>query len=223
MNNKNQDLNRVQDDLGNRIRVFSDILDQVWIIIVTVMIILSQVGFVMKEAGSIRKIQRNTAVLLKTILVIGVSSLTFFIVGFGLSMKAMGGLLGQDHFIGTNYQFQDYTIFIFYLSLCIMMSTIATGPIAERTSTDTYLFFSFVTSGFIFPLGVAWVWNDGWLENLGYKDYGGASLVHLMGGLAGFMGTWIIGPRIGMFKQDTTMSYVYKDKFLENDEANYRL
>lgn len=104
-----------------------------------------------------------------------------------------------------------------------MMSTIATGPIAERTSTDTYLFFSFVTSGFIFPLGVAWVWNDGWLQNLGYKDFGGASLVHLMGGLAGFMGTWIIGPRIGMFKQDTTMSYVYKDKFLENDEANFKL
>lgn len=103
MSSQDLELNRVQIDLGNRIQVFSEILDQVWIIIVTVMIILSQVGFVMKEAGSIRKIQRNTAVLLKTILVIGVSSLTFFTVGFGLSMKAMGGLLGQDHFIGTNY------------------------------------------------------------------------------------------------------------------------
>lgn len=135
--------------------------------------------------------------LLKTILVIGVSSLTFFVVGFGLSIEAKGGVMGQDNFFGTNYEFEHYTIFVFYLSLCVMMATIATGSIAERTSTDTYLFFSFVTSGFIFPLGVAWVWSDGWLVNIGYRDYGGASLVHLMGGLAGFMGTWIIGPRIG--------------------------
>jgi len=101
-----------------------------------------------------------------------------------------------------------------------MMATIATGSIAERTHTDTYLFFSFVTSGFIFPLGIAWVWNDGWLQNIGFKDFGGASIVHLMGGVAGFVGTYLIGPRIGFFQAEDQMSYVHRDKFLEDDEAN---
>lgn len=94
-----------------------------------------------------------------------------------------------------------------------MMATIATCSIAERTNTDTYIFFSFVTSGFIFPIGVAWCWNDGWLVNIGFIDYGGASIVHIMGGLAGFMGTYLIGPRVGLFKNEERIQYI-----LEQDD-----
>jgi len=184
--------------MDSRVQEIGRILDTVWIIIVTISVLLAQVGFIMKETGSIKMV-RNTAVLLKTILVIGVSSLTYFIVGFGFSIEAEGGLMGQGHFFGYNYTYTHYSHFVFYLSLCVMMATIATGSIAERTHTDTYIFFSFVTSGFIFPLGLAWCWNDGWLQNQGFKDYGGASLVHLMGGVAGFVGTYLIGPRIGLF------------------------
>jgi ammonium transporter, Amt family len=101
-----------------------------------------------------------------------------------------------------NYDYTDYTKFIYYLSLCVMNTAIATCSLAERTNTDTYIFFSFVTSGFIFPLGLAWCWNGGWLQTRGFIDYGGASIVHIMGGLAGFMGTIIIGPRIGLFKNE---------------------
>ena len=143
--------------------------------------------------------KQNSVILLKTILVIAVSSLTFFVVGFGFSINAAGGVMGQDNFIGTNYTYDDYTRFIYYLSLCVMMATIATCSIAERTNIDTYIFFSFVTSGFIFPIGLAWVWNDGWLQNIGFIDHGGASIVHIMGGLAGFIGTYLIGPRVGLF------------------------
>ena len=140
-------------------------------------------------------------------------------VGYGLSVDANGGILGQDHFMGNNYEYSDYSTFIYYLSLCVMMAAIATGSIAERTHTDTYIFFSFVTSGFIFPIGLAWCWNDGWLTNLGFLDYGGASIVHLMGGMAGFIGTYLVGPRIGNYKADTRMAYVLDDEVLGDDAA----
>ena len=148
--------------MNKRINTLADILDTVWVVICVVMVILAQVGFMMKETGSI-KMKQNSVILLKTILVIAMSSLTFFVVGFGFSIKAQGGVLGQDNFIGMNYTYSDYTRFIYYLSLCVMMATIATCSIAEKTNTDTYIFFSFVTSGFIFPVGLAWCWNDGWL------------------------------------------------------------
>ena len=101
------------------------------------------------------------------------------------------------------------------------MSVIATGSIGERVEIDRYIFFSFLTSGFIFPLGLAWCWNDGWLQNLGFKDYGGVSIVHVMGGLSGFIGTYIIGPRIGLFKEDKTLSYILEDdSYLMGEEKN---
>lgn len=99
------------------------------------------------------------------------------------------------------------------------MAQIATCSIAERTNTDTYIFFVFVSSGFIFPVGLAWCWNDGWLMNLGFTDHGGACVVHIMGGLAGFIGTYLIGPRVGLFKPDLTLSYILEDQLLDEQNA----
>lgn len=126
------------------------------------MILLSNVGYMMKETGSI-KIKRNNVVLSKTILVVSVSSMTFFMAGFGFSIRARGGLFGEDNFFGMNYLYDDYVKFIFYVSLSVKMAIIATGSIAERTNLSTYVFFSFLNSGLIFPVGLAWCWNDGWL------------------------------------------------------------
>ena len=77
----------------DRFNDLNTILDNSWLLICSVMVILSQVGFLMKETGSI-KMLRNTAILLKTILVIGTSGLTFFVVGYGFSLNARGGILG---------------------------------------------------------------------------------------------------------------------------------
>lgn len=152
----------------------------------------------MRETGTI-KMKNNSTILLKTSLVISVSSLVFFFVGYGLANNASGGLLGQTNFAGMNYRSDDYCRFIYFLALSVKMSVIATGSIGERVEIDRYIFFSFLTSGFIFPLGLAWCWNDGWLQNLGFLDYGGVSIVHVMGGLAGYVGTWMIGPRVGLY------------------------
>jgi Amt family ammonium transporter len=104
-----------------RVDLLSDILDTVWVVVVVIMVILAQVGFLMKETGSI-KMNHNSIILLKTILVIAMSSLTFFAVGFGFSIKAKGGIIGQDHFVGLEYDYKDYTRFIYYLSLCVVMA-----------------------------------------------------------------------------------------------------
>ena len=116
--------------------------------------------------------------------------------------------------------YADYTKFIFYFALCVKMSVIATGSIGERIEIDRYLFFSFLNSTFIFPLGLAWCWNDGWIQNMGFIDYGGVAIVHLMGGLSGFVGTYLIGPRIGLFNSNNAISYIADDdKFLQ-DQAD---
>lgn len=191
----------------------NEILDQIWIIICTIMVLLSQVGYMMRETGTI-KMKNNSTILLKTILVISVSGTIFFLIGFGLANNAQGGLLGQSNFAGANYKSRDYCRFIYFLALSVKMSVIATGSIGERVEIDRYIFFSFLTSGFIFPLGLAWCWNDGWLQNIGYMDYGGVSIVHIMGGLAGYMGTLVIGPRIGLYYPDTKLSYIFDDEKL---------
>ena len=116
----------------------------------------------MLEIGTVRT-QFNSILLLKNIMVVSISSIVFFIVGFGFSTEAGGGIVGDTYFLENQLHYDMYTKFLFHYSFCIMMATIATGPIAERTSIDTYIFFTFLTSAFIFPTILAWVWEDGWL------------------------------------------------------------
>ena len=55
---------------------------------------------------------------------------------------------------------------------------------------------------------------------MGFIDYGGASFVHTMGGLAGFIGTYIIGPLEGLFKRDEKLAYILDDNFLDDEDSS---
>jgi Amt family ammonium transporter len=61
-------------------------------------------------------------------------------------------------------------------------------------------------TSFIYPVIVAWVWADkdwghGWLKEIGYVDFAGASVVHVVGGICALWGAKILGPRYGRFKE----------------------
>ena len=131
------------------------------------MIILSQVGYFMVETGTV-KTYNNQDLLMKNLIVMAVSALSFFMLGYGFASQAEGGLMGQENFVGVNYEFSDYSRWLYYYSLCVTMASIATGSIAERASLDTYIFYTFLTSSLIFPLALAWCWEGGWLQSLGF-------------------------------------------------------
>jgi len=38
-----------------------------------------------------------------------------------------------------------------------------------------------------------------------------------MGGLAGFIGTYLIGPRVGLFNQDQKLAYILDDTLLDEE------
>lgn len=61
------------------------------------------------------------------------------------------------------------------------------------------MFFALLITGFVYPVAAAWIWGGGWLYVLGFRDFAGAGVVHLLGGVCGMVGTIILGPRLGVF------------------------
>jgi Amt family ammonium transporter len=82
-------------------------------------------------------------------------------------------------------------------------ATIVSGAMAERTKFSAYLLYTPFITGFIYPIVTHWVWSgQGWLGKLGYLDFAGSGVVHLVGGAAALAGVLVIGPRIGKYDQD---------------------
>jgi Amt family ammonium transporter len=67
-----------------------------------------------------------------------------------------------------------------------------------------------VIAALVFPLAAHWIWNGGWLAQLGvnfslgagFLDVGGAGTVHVLGGMSAMAVIWITGPRRGKFPKE---------------------
>jgi len=56
----------------------------------------------------------------------------------------------------------------------------------------------------VYPLSGHWVWGGGWLANMGFHDFAGSGVVHMVGGFVGLVGAKMVGPRNGKFNADGT-------------------
>ena len=140
-----------------------------------------------------------------------VCGIVWWSIGYGLAYGEGNGFIGTRYFFGQGFNEEDNVVMNTWLFKFIFASTAATivsGSLAERVNIDNYLLFTGFMSGLIYPVIVASIWaNDGWLRlgkwnnGVGFQDFAGAGVVHLTGGVAGFIGAWIIGPRIGIYKE----------------------
>ena len=92
-NNKYYEVLSAKDDTMLQTRNLQGMLNTIWMVFVAIMTIFAQTGYFMVEIGSIRT-HNNSQLLLKNILVVAISSIVFFVVGFGFSHRAQGGIVG---------------------------------------------------------------------------------------------------------------------------------
>jgi Amt family ammonium transporter len=98
--------------------------------------------------------------------------------------------------------------YMFQVVFAATAATIVSGAMAERTKFTAYLVYSVFISGLIYPISGSWAWGSllggeaGWLENLGFTDFAGSTVVHSVGGWAALMGALLLGPREGKYIQN---------------------
>eukprot|EP00971_Amphidinium_carterae_P004855 97039-Amphidinium_carterae.1 len=54
-------------------------------------------------------------------------------------------------------------------------------------------------TGVIYPSIVRMTWGGGWLGEMGYIDFAGSSIVHMVGSSSALVSCALLGPRIGHF------------------------
>lgn len=181
-------------------------IDTIWILLGAVLVFFMQAGFAMLETGFTRA--KNAGhIVLKNLMDVAIGSLVFYIVGFGIMYgKSCGGIIGvPDLFIHGDYSasYPSEAFVLFQMVFCGTAATIVSGAMAERTKFFSYVAYSLVISAFVYPLTGHWAWNDGgWLAQMGFHDFAGGTVVHLVGGMAALAGAKALGARIGKYTAD---------------------
>jgi Amt family ammonium transporter len=139
-------------------------------------------------------------IIMKNLMDFAAGAIIYFMVGWALMYgSSIGGLIGSDQFFLKGLELPDYAGWMFQVVFAATAATIVSGAMAERTRFASYLIYSVVISGLIYPISGHWIWNGGWLAEMGFHDFAGSTVVHSVGGWAALVGAVILGPRAGKY------------------------
>ena len=81
-----------------------------------------------------------------------------------------------------------WTDFLFQGMFAATAATIVSGAVAERIKLTSFMLFSLIYVGLVYPIVGAWKWGGGFLDKLGFYDFAGSTLVHSAGVLILWLG-----------------------------------
>src|ERR1700737_1796712 len=197
-------------------------INTAWTLIAAFLVFGMQVGFTMLEAGFCRS-RETVNVLMECVVDTCLCGLLFYAFGFAFMFAHGNGWIGLNWFFlqgaPATYEASGVAFLAFWLfqfAFADTCSTITSGAMIGRTGFVGDLLYSFMVSGFIYPIIGHWTWGpDGFLANMGsagnflpwvgtgFHDFAGSTVVLSIGGFIALAGAIVLGPRLGRrFKRD---------------------
>ncbi len=220
--------------LESMMSAYSDLrlgLDTVWVLVTAMLVFWMNAGFALVESG-LCQAKNATNILAKNFIVFAASTISFWVLGWGLMFGDGNGFMGLSGLwfvsgadnspaLGEAYAAMNpfstslyegvygsinwtpvplWAKFFFQLVFAGTAATIVSGAVAERIKFKSFLVFSFLLVGFVYPITGHWIWGGGLLGSNNFRDFAGSSVVHSVGGWAALAGILVLGPRIGKYK-----------------------
>jgi Amt family ammonium transporter len=195
----------------------SDGINTVWALVVAFLVFLMQPGFALLESGQVRA--KNVGnVLMKNVTDWTVGVLAYFLLGYGLSSVVASLTSGSA--LGAPFAYfgaaGDWVTWLVGAVFAMTAATIVSGAVAERMNFPAYAVVAVVMTAVVYPVATGMTWDGGLLAvnpdgpngyvarvvGADYLDFAGATVVHMLGGIAGLVGAKLVGPREGRFDED---------------------
>ncbi|VEP13520.1 conserved membrane hypothetical protein [Hyella patelloides LEGE 07179] len=210
---------------------FQVVLDSIFLLIASVLVIFMNAGFGMLETGFCR--QKNAVnILSKNLIVFAIATMAYWAVGYAFMYGEGTPFIGTSGFFfnGSSIpytgaeSFEEVTqivdgveetirvatavpeaiSFLFQVAFAATAATIVSGAVAERIKYSAFLIFSALLVAISYAVTGHWVWDGGWLSEMGFSDFAGSTVVHSVGGWAALVGAFILGPRLGKYQDGRT-------------------
>lgn len=189
-------------------------IDNLWILIAAAMVFIMHLGFATVESG-FTQVKNSVNVIYKNLFILAIGIITYALIGFQIMYPGdFNGFFGFGGFgigydpadpvgmLTTGYG-MDMTIwsdFIFQAMFAATAATIVSGCVTGRIKLPAFMIFGTLLVAISYPITGSWLWGGGWLDQLGFYDFAGSTLVHAVGGFAGLACVLLLGPRAEKFK-----------------------
>jgi Amt family ammonium transporter len=197
--------------------------NNLWMMLCTALVFIMHLGFASVEAGFTQA--KNTVnILFKNTLTPVIGIVTYALLGFALMYPGeFGGFIGFSTEswniiwlapgtadISAGYADGGYTFwtdFLYQAMFAATCATIVSGAVAERMKLGTYLTFTLFFVSIVYPIIGSWKWGGGFLDEMGFVDFAGSTLVHSVGGWGALVGIWLLGPRLGKYNNGKSKDF----------------
>jgi len=184
--------------------------DALFILLGAIMVLAMHAGFAFLELGTVRRKNQVNA-LVKILVDFCVSTLAYFVVGYGVAYGA-SFMIGAESLADKNGY--ELVRFFFLLTFAAAIPAIISGGIAERAKFWPQLIATGVIVGFIYPFfeGIAWNQHFGfqtWLKTVTgdeFHDFAGSVVVHAVGGWIALPAVLLLGARSNRYSKDGAIS-----------------
>lgn len=188
--------------------------DTAWMLTSTLLVILMIIPGLALFYGGLGRTKNMLSVLMQVFVIFALVSLLWSIYGYSLAFSGEGQFVGdlsklflkgvsQETF-GALSTIPEYVFIAFQGTFAAITVALIVGSFAERMRFAAVLIFALLWFTFSYVPMAHIVWGGGLLAADGALDFAGGTVVHINAGIAGLVGAYMVGKRIGFGKEAFT-------------------
>ena len=182
--------------------------DTAWILTSTALVLFMTLpGLALFYAGLVRA-RSVLSVLMQCFAICCAVSIVWMLFGYSMAfdesmIPGFVGGFGSALLSGVTVDSVSGTIpetlwVMFQMTFAIITPALIIGGFAERMRFTAMLWFSVLWLIVVYVPVTHWVWNsDGWLYQMGFRDFAGGAVVHVNAGVAALVAAIVLGNRDG--------------------------
>jgi Amt family ammonium transporter len=186
--------------------------DTAWMLTSTLLVILMTIPGLALFYGGLARAKNMLSVLMQVFVIFSLISILWAAYGYTLAFGGEGTFVGTfdklflkgiaaDTLSGALPTIPEYVFVSFQSTFAAITCALIVGAFAERVRFGAVLLFSVLWFTFAYVPMAHMVWGGGLLAKDGALDFAGGTVVHINAGVAGLVGAYVVGKRIGFGKE----------------------
>ncbi len=188
--------------------------DTAWMLTSTLLVILMIIPGLALFYGGLARSKNMLSVLMQVFVVFSLVSILWAVYGYSLAFSGEGNFFGgfdklflkgvtQETF-GALATVPEYVFVAFQGTFAAITVALIVGSFAERIKFAAVLLFAALWFTFSYVPMAHIVWGGGLLAKDGALDFAGGTVVHINAGIAGLVGAYMVGKRLGFGREAFT-------------------